>query len=135
MSVGRMIAKVDAEILERADAAKPIEDQVVVIVTDGYENASREFSGKTLSDLIETRRSRAWAFVFLGADESTLEEGAAMGVSHANTAQWDASSDGTEAMFANISQATSSYRSKGPADRRTTSERFLETDSDDGPET
>ena len=134
-AVGRMIAKVDAEILERADAAKPIEDQIVVIVTDGYENSSREFSGKMLFDLIETRKGRAWAFVFLGADETTFEEGEAMGVSSANTAQWDATREGTAAMFANVSQATSSYRAMGPTDRRTASERFLQAESDDEVET
>jgi len=134
-AVGRMIAKIDAEIVERADAGKPIEDQVIVIVTDGYENASREFSGKMLSELIEVRRGRTWAFVFLGADETTFEEGEAMGVSSANTAQWDPTGEGTAAMFSNVSQATSSYRAMDPADRRTTSERFLETSSDDEVET
>ena len=134
-AVGRMIAKVDAEILERADAAKPIEDQIVVIVTDGYENSSREFSGKMLFDLIETRKGRAWTFVFLGADESTFEEGEAMGVSSANTARWEATGVGTAAMFSQVSQATSSYRAMDPADRRTTSERFLQAESDDEVET
>jgi len=129
-AVGRMIATVDAEILERADAGKPIEDQVVVIVTDGYENASREFSGKMISDLIEARRSRAWAFVFLGADESTFEEGAAMGVSQANTAQWAATGEGTAAMFAGVSKETSMYRSMGPSERTRKSERFLEDEDE-----
>ena len=130
-AVGRMIAKIDAEIVERADAGKPIEDQVVVIVTDGYENASREFSGQMLTELIDARRGRAWAFVFLGADESTFEEGEAIGVSSANTAQWDATGEGTAAMFSQVSQATSSYRAMGRSERKMTSERFLETDSDD----
>ena len=129
-AVGRMIATVDAEILERADAGKPIEDQVVVIVTDGFENASREFSWKTISDLIEARRSRAWAFVFLGADESTFEEGAAMGVSQANTAQWAATGEGTAAMFAGVSKETSMYRSMGPSERTRKSERFLEDEDE-----
>ena len=129
-AVGRMIAKVDNEILKRADAAKPIEDQIVVIVTDGFENASREFSSKMLFDLIEARRGRAWAFVFLGADETTFEEGAVIGVSQANTAQWDASSEGTAAMFSRVSQATTSYRGMGRADRRTTSERYLEDEDE-----
>ena len=129
-AVGRMIAQVDAEILERADDGKPIEDQVVVIVTDGYENASREFSGKTLSDLIETRRSRAWAFVFLGADEGTFKEGERMGVAQANTAQWAATGEGTAAMFASVSKETATYRSMGPSERVRKSDRFLEDEDE-----
>ena len=69
----------------------------------------------------------------LGADESTFEEGETMGVSQANTARWDTSSEGTEAMFSNIGQATSSYRAMNPAQRRTASERFL--DDEEGSET
>ena len=134
-AVGRMIAKIDAEIVERADAGKPIEDQVVVIVPDGYENASREFSGKMISELIEARKLRTWAFVFLGADDATFKEGEAMGVSSANTAQWDATGEGTAAMFSQVSQATSSYRAMGRADRTARSERFLQTDSDNEVET
>jgi len=129
-AVGAMIAKIDAEILERADAGKPIEDQVVVIVTDGYENASREFSGKMISDLIETRRSRAWAFVFFGADEATFEEGATMGVSQANTAQWVATGEGTAAMFAAVSRETTTFRSMGPSERVRKSDRFLEDEDE-----
>ena len=129
-AVGRMIAQIDAEILKRADAAMPIEDQIVVIVTDGFENASREFSGKMLSDLIEARRSRAWAFVFLGADESTFKEGQRMGVSQANTAQWAATVEGTAAMFATVSKETTTYRSMGPAERTRKSDRFLEDEDE-----
>ena len=129
-AVGQMITKIDAEILRRADAAKPIEDQVVVIVTDGYENASREFTGKMLFDLIETRKGRAWAFVFLGADEGTFEEGERMGVSQANTARWAATGEGTAAMFASVSKETATYRSMGPSERVRKSDRFLEDEDE-----
>ncbi len=88
-----------------------------------------------ISELIEVRRDRAWAFVFLGADETTFEEGEAMGVSSTNTAQWDASPEGTAAMFSQVSQATSSYRAMSRADRTARSERFLQTDSDNEVET
>jgi len=108
---------------------------VVVIVTDGYENASREISGQMLSELIEARRNRASAFVFLGADESTFEEGEAIGVAVDNNSRWDATGEGTAAMFSQVSQATSSYRAMGPADRATASERFLQAEDDDEVET
>ena len=90
-AVGRMIARIDSEIVTRADAGKPIEDQLVLIVTDGFENASMEFDGPTLASLIEARKNRSWTFVFLGSDESTFAEGARIGVSAGNTSQWDAS--------------------------------------------
>jgi len=129
-ATGRMIAKIDTEIGARADAGKPIEDQVVVIVTDGFENASREFSGKMISDLIEARRGRAWTFVFLGADERTFEESEAIGVSSANTARWAATGEGTAAMFASVSKETTTFRSMGPSERIRKSEQFLEDEDE-----
>ena len=39
-AVGRMIARIDADIAERGELGKPAEDQVVLVITDGLENAS-----------------------------------------------------------------------------------------------
>ena len=63
-AIGRMIAKIDADSAAYSEVGAPEEDQVVLIVTDGYENASREYSRQMIFDLIETRRSRGWVFVF-----------------------------------------------------------------------
>jgi len=102
-----------------------------VIVTDEYKNASREFSGQMISELIEARKGQTWAFVFLGTDETTFEEGEAIGVSSANTTQWDASSEGTSTMFSQVSQAQSSYRAMSSDQRAASSERFLDGENDD----
>ncbi len=68
--------------------------------------------------------------MFLGADESTFEEGSAMGVSRANTARWAATSKGTAAMFASVSKETTTYRSMGPSERTRKSDRFLEDEDE-----
>ena len=125
-AVGAMIARIDGEIVGRADRGKPIEDQVVVIITDGYENASREFSGQMISDLIAARRERAWTFVFLGADEGSIRDSMAMGVAMRSTARWDATKQGTGEMFGKLSEETVKYRSMGAAERRDKSDRFFE---------
>ena len=132
-AVGRMIVRIDGQITSSRTLGLPEEDQVVLIVTDGLENASTEFTLQQVFSMVSERRENGWAFVFLGADESTYKEGEAMGVFSANTARWDATGEGTAAMFSNVSQATSSYRAMGRADRMARSERFLQTDSDDTP--
>lgn len=129
-AVGAMIARIDAEIVARADQGLPIEDQVVVIITDGFENASHEFGLQMISDLIDARRKRAWTFVFLGADEAGLHDSAAMGMAAPNTALWDATSVGTGTMFSRLSKETGDYRSKGTAERRLKSETFFEDEDD-----
>jgi Mg-chelatase subunit ChlD len=131
-AVGRMIARIDSDIVTRADAGKPIEDQLVLIVTDGFENASMEFDGPTLASLIEARKNRSWTFVFLGSDESTFAEGARIGVSAGNTSQWDKSGDGSREMFAVASKETSEFRSLQAEQRRLKSEKFFEDDDGSG---
>lgn len=129
-AVGRMIARIDSEIVTRADAGEPIEDQLVLIVTDGFENASREFDGQNLASEIEARKNRAWTFVFLGSDESTFNEGARMRVAAANTKRWDKSAEGSKQMFATMSHETSEFRKSQGEQRRLKSEKFFEDEPD-----
>lgn len=41
---------------------------MVLILTDGLENASREWTGEGVKRLVEQRKAAGWKFVFLGAD-------------------------------------------------------------------
>ena len=112
-AVGRMIARIDAGIARRKADDLPAEDQVVVIITDGLENASREYDRATVFALVDQRaQEQDWTFVFLGANQNAYEEGAKVGVAAGNTADWDASAAGTKDMFRKLSQATAAYRGK-----------------------
>ncbi len=131
-AVGRMIARIDSEIGDRADAGKPIEDQLVLIITDGFENASREFDGISIANLVEARKKLGWTFVFLGSDESTFAEGARMRVSAGNTRQWDKSGEGSKDMFLQTSKETSEFRRLKGDQRHSKSEKFFEDEPDKG---
>ena len=86
-AVGRMIAKVDADIAARADRKAPAEDQVMVIIIDGLENHSREQTRSTIFEMIEQRRRDGWVFVFLGANQDVYPEGERMAVPVGNRAR------------------------------------------------
>ena len=45
-----------------------------VIITDGMENSSREYSYKKVKGLIEKQKERGWDFLFLGANIDVAEE-------------------------------------------------------------
>ena len=54
----------------------------VGIMTDGLENASREWSHPQVKQLIETQtRDYQWQFLYLGADQDAVEVGMSIGVS------------------------------------------------------
>ena len=130
-AVGAVVARIDCEIVTRADQGQPIEDQVVVIITDGYENASSEFGGRMISDLIAAMKERAWTFVFLGAGEASIRDSVAMGVAPGSSTRWEASKGGTDAMFKQLSKETLDYRSRSYDARRIKSEKFFEDEADD----
>ena len=65
-------------------AALPEQDRpgsvVVGVMTDGYENASRDWTHARIKALIEQQsRDYGWQFLYLGADQDAIEEGAKMG--------------------------------------------------------
>lgn len=54
---------------------KEIEDSVVVvtIITDGMENASHEYNGQTIKELVERLRGEGWTFTYMGANQDSVE--------------------------------------------------------------
>lgn len=120
-AVGRMIAQVDAR-----QAADPDEDQIVLVITDGLENASREFDLATVRRLIEERRAKGWAFVFLGADQDAFTEGGRLGASAANRIVWEKTRAGSKQLWEDTSDAVASQRARSKTERMATSERLWE---------
>ena len=65
-------------------AALPEQDRpgsvIVGVMTDGYENASRDWTHERIKALIEQQSHEyGWQFLYLGADQDAIEEGAKMG--------------------------------------------------------
>lgn len=52
-----------------------------VILTDGLENASREFSPSALAELIRDRENNGWSFIYLGANQDAWATGQGTGFS------------------------------------------------------
>jgi len=73
-AIGRGITGLDDRLAAMPPAERP-KRIVFVIVTDGEENASREFTGREVRRLITARRRDGWQFVFLSADEAAIKDG------------------------------------------------------------
>ncbi len=129
-AVGRMITKIDTAILHRADAGKPIEDQLVVIVTDGLENASKEFNRTKVFEMVTQRRDLGWIFVFLGADQDSYIEGEQYGVAPGNRADWSKTKAGSKKLFKDIAYSTTKHRMRSDLEREQSRDLFYEEDPD-----
>ena len=87
------------------------ENVVFVITTDGYENASREFTYPQVKKLIEKKRKKGWEFVFMGANIDAAAEAARIGISADRAATYRADGIGTQAVYASMAAATCQARS------------------------
>jgi hypothetical protein len=124
-AVARLLLRIDGEIVARADHGLPIEDQLIMIVTDGYENASIEHTRASVAALIDERRARTWTFAFLGANQNAFDEAGSIGMSQGSAANWEASGQGAADMWSNISTSTSAMRTKSSEERRSSRDDFL----------
>ena len=61
------------------------EKKVLVIVTDGYENASREYTSDAIKQLIEEKTKEGWLILYLGADHDAFKQSRDMGFESAKT--------------------------------------------------
>ena len=109
-AIGSLIGRADERAKRRRKAGKQPEDQTVVIVTDGLENASTDFTWADIHRLISSRREQGWAFVFMGANQDSYFEGARLGVEPGNVQNYEASDEGVGEAFASVSRAYSERR-------------------------
>ena len=56
---------------------------LVTIVTDGYENASREYSGKAIKALVDELKAKGWVFAYMGANQDVEAVAATMSITNA----------------------------------------------------
>lgn len=74
---------------------KKVDDAVVVvtIITDGYENASKEYTGAAVKKLVEELNGEGWTFTYMGANQDSVE--VAFNLSIRNSRNFEATSSGT----------------------------------------
>jgi uncharacterized protein YegL len=91
-----------------------IERCVVVIVTDGEENPSVEYTKKKVKALIQSRQdSGKWAFMYLGANVDSFAEAGSMGIARANTANYRNTAKGVKAAYSTLSGSVAKMRATG----------------------
>ena len=125
-AVGDLIGRADRRITDRAKAGKPTEDQMVLIFTDGYENASSRYDRARVFDLIKKRQDDDWTFVFMGSNQDSYGEAGKVGFVGGNVQNYDSTSAGVTQAFAEFSRGASSFRSKPSRQRIADKERFFE---------
>lgn len=101
-AIGKTVKTLKKKIADVEDSAV-----LVTIITDGYENSSKEWDAKGVSKLIEECKEDGWMFSFIGAGEDVVK--VATTISITNTMVWENTSEGTKKMFEDENEAREMY--------------------------
>ncbi|MCQ2290199.1 MAG: VWA domain-containing protein [Muribaculaceae bacterium] len=101
-TIGNVCSRLHNQV--KGDATASV---AVTIITDGYENASREFSGKAIKALIEAYKEDGWMFAYIGADHDV--EAVAFSLAIDNHMSFNKTEAGTAQMFAKMSSSLNNY--------------------------
>ena len=103
------------------------EDSVVLVtvITDGYENASKEYTGPAIKALVEEMRKKGWVFTYIGANQDVDKVAESMAIN--NRMAFQANSEGTRAMFAKERISRGKFFQK-VSNRKSISKEELEND-------
>ena len=105
-AMGFGLNTMQADIDALPNHAKPDTVQVVV-VTDGHENASGEYTGNTVKRLVEEKTKENWDIVFLGANQDAVMKAAELGIMRDRSMTYGANRDGVS----NAAESMSRYMS------------------------
>lgn len=110
-AIGKTIAQTGDYLMRKPEAERP-EKVICAIITDGLENASREYNQAKVFDMIKHQRDAyKWEFVFIGANQDALAAGAGIGIARSHSINYAANSKGTSALYGAISANVGALRS------------------------
>lgn len=104
-AIGKSIKALQKKTANIDDAAV-----LVTIITDGMENASQEWTGKAIKNLIDECKEEGWMFSYIGADHDVEQVAATISIT--NTVVWTKTTEGTEAMIDNENMARERFYDK-----------------------
>jgi hypothetical protein len=98
-ALGRLITDVGADLAARPESERPGK-VLIVVLTDGQENSSREWSHRHVSAAIHRQEDEySWEFLFLGANMDAVAVGENLGFRADRSMTYAASGDGVSAAF------------------------------------
>ena len=92
-------------------------EQIVVVFTDGLENASRTWTRDQVFALIEQKKAQGWTFVFMGANQDAYAEGSRIGFQAGNVQNFRGDGQGMREAWSSVDRAVGEYREASFAER------------------
>jgi uncharacterized protein YegL len=99
-AMARTILETGVRLATMTDAERPGK-VIFVIITDGLENASKEYTREQVMKMVEHQRDvYKWDFIYLGANQDAIAEAATIGIPMAAAASY--TGNNTRAVYATV---------------------------------
>lgn len=115
-AMGKTLNDVRTRIRSMDEKEKPSK-ALFVFITDGQENASKNYKRSQIFEMINDLRDKEnndgleWEFIFIGANQDAIAEGNSYGIRANASLTYAASGDGAKRAFGSLSKTISFYRS------------------------
>ena len=91
------------------------EHTMLIITTDGMENASHRYTSDRVKHMIERQKKKfGWEFLFIGANIDAVETASRYGISSDRAVNYNADSKGTEILYNTVSASICQMRMDAP---------------------
>lgn len=79
-AIGHVVNEIGCRLADMPEFDRPSSVQIMII-TDGQENASREYNAKTISEIVKHQTDKySWLFTYLGSNQDAILAGGSLGI-------------------------------------------------------
>jgi len=110
-AMGRTITRLAEELKTEATEDSPV-SVLLTVITDGEENASREYNAAKISQLIESLKGNSnlvWTVTYMGANQNVMEAAAKYNIPISNVAAYTSDNVGTKKAFNHLGDSRDIY--------------------------
>jgi uncharacterized protein YegL len=112
-AIGKTINSIGIQLNNTPEEERPSK-VIVLIITDGAENSSKEYNYNQVKEMVERQQKEYnWQFLFFGANIDSFEVGGSLGIKSNLTANFSASKTGLDSVYFSMSDVTRTYRNSG----------------------
>jgi len=109
-AVGKTIVSIGERYSKMDESERP-EKVFFVVITDGAENASKEYFSDKIQEMIKLQKETySWIFVFLGADITAIDLAQTVGISHGNTMNYAHTNAGYHKLYKSVAKNITKMR-------------------------
>jgi len=115
-AIGKTINAVGSRLHNTSEQDRPSK-VIFVILTDGEENSSREFTKAKINEMITHQKDAYnWAFIYLAANQDAIGEAGQIGIAGGQAMNYNSTPQGTRHMYSAMANTVTNFRQTGDSE-------------------